>query len=191
MAQTTEQILAAASALESRGERVSIRSVRAELGGGDPGTIGRILKQRREGTGTTTTEKTVSLPDTITRTLNEWAKQLVAAQTENIRVELATAHEDNEALLAQMEALQGQMEALQNELDMMRRERDTTAGALAAVQKQVESQAAELAQERAQAITLREQVAAAKATAAAAEARLDEIRATRKPATTREKREKQ
>lgn len=177
MGQTTAEILTAARDLENRGERVSVRSVRAALGGGDPGTIGRALKEYREDAAAkkTATAQQPALPENVTRTLVEWAGNLVADQAAAAREELKGTSDDNEDLLAQVDALKAQIAELENTLAVTQRERDTTQGALAAVQRQVEEQASELAKERARAADLDQQVANQKAQILAAEETRKEI----------------
>ena len=102
MTRTTDNILAAAAAIEARGERVSVRRVRAELGAGDPSTIARALKTRRESTAATTQAATAApaIPDNVTRTLTEWAGRLAAELTAATRADLATTSEDYDAILS-------------------------------------------------------------------------------------------
>ena len=160
MAQTTAEILAAAEALESRGERVSVRNVRAELGGGDPGTIGRALKQRRETTAAATKAATVAaLPDNVTRTLTDWAGRLATELTAAARADLATTSDDYETILAQVDSLQVQIEELNAALATMRQERDTATGALEAVQEHVKTMAADLVAERTKVAELEQRLA--------------------------------
>ena len=177
MAQTTADILKAARELEARGERVSVRSVRAALGGGDPGTIGRALKEHRENTAALkeAAAQQPALPDSVTRVLIDWAGNLVADQAATARAELKDTNDDNEDLLAQVEELKGQIATLEAALRTAQHERDTTAGMLTAVQQQVQEQASELAKERARAAELDQQVANQKAQILAADETRQEI----------------
>ena len=181
MAQTTADILKAARELEAKGERVSVRSVRAALGGGDPGTIGRALKEHRENTAALkeAAAQQPALPDSVTRVLIDWAGNLVADQAATARAELKDTNDDNEDLLAQVEELKGQIATLEATLRTAQHERDTTAGMLTAVQQQVQEQASELAKERARAAELDQQVANQKAQILAAEEIRQEIVALR------------
>ena len=125
MTRTTDNILAAAAAIEARGERVSVRRVRAELGAGDPSTIARALKTRRESTAATTQAATAApaIPDNVTRTLTEWAGRLAAELTAATRADLATTSEDYDAILAQVDDLQEQLTAAQAALAAAQHER--------------------------------------------------------------------
>lgn len=161
MAQTTADIWAAAERLETRGERASVRNVRAELGGGDPGTIGRALKQRPAGQATVSQQQTV--PDAVTRALVDWAAQIATTATASAQAELATTNEDYETVLAQTDDLLRQIDALRAELEAVRKERDTTQGALEAVQRQTSQLAADLAAERARSAELDQRLAGSQA----------------------------
>lgn len=172
MAQTTEQILAAAAALESRGERVSIRSVRAELGGGDPATIGRVLKQRREGA-VEPERPVLALPNTLTRALAEWAGEMAAGKVESIRAELETAHNDNETLLAQVEELQAQMNTQAEQLAAEQKAHDITKGELRALRDALDKAGQENKHLIAECATAKEQAKAAEQRANAAETRAE------------------
>lgn len=165
MAQTTTEILNAAAALAARGERVSVRNVRAELGGGDPGTIGRALKQRREDTAAAKADaaQNPTLPDAVSRSLTEWAGRLAAELTATTRDELATTSEDYEVILAESDDLKARIEALTEELATARQEHSATAGELRAVREQAEQLAADLAAERTKAADLEQRLAAQQA----------------------------
>lgn len=171
MAQTTAEILQAAEDLAASGERVSVRSVRAKLGGGDPGTIGRVLRERRENAAVIQAAKAQqpALPDVLSRALVDWAGSLVADQARAARADLADTNDDNDALLAQVEELKAQIADLNATITATRQERDTNAGALNAVQKQVEEQAAACAAERARNAELDQRLASQQAQILAAE----------------------
>ena len=181
MAQTTAEILQAAEELAATGERVSVRSVRARLGGGDPGTIGRALKGYREAAAAhaTATAQQPILPDALTRALVDWAGKLVTEQVKTVREELKATSDDNDTYLAQVDALEAKIAELESALAVAQRECAETAGARDAVQKQVETQATELAQERARAAELDQRLTNQTAQIQAAKETRQEIAAVR------------
>lgn len=171
MAQTTAEILQAAEDLAASGERVSVRSVRAKLGGGDPGTIGRALRERRENAAVIQAAKAQqpALPDALSRALVDWAGGLVADQAKAARADLADTNDDNDALLALVEELKAQIADLNATITTTRQERDTNAGALEAVHGQIKQISADLAAERAKSAELEQRLAGQQAQILAAQ----------------------
>ena len=176
---TQEEIVKAAEALEARGERASVRKVRAELGGGDPGTIARALKARRENDGAVPQEQMPDVPEGVLRVLAGWACQVATVAAAEASAALATAGEDNEAILGQVDDLQKQLAALQTELEAAKNEAASVSGQLKAALDAAEQAARERDEARAQADSQGKRLVAFEAKVAAADAIKSEIDALR------------
>lgn len=176
---TQEEIVKAAEALEARGERASVRKVRAELGGGDPGTIARALKARRENDGAVPQEQMPDVPEGVLRVLAGWACQVATVAAAEASAALATAGEDNEAILGQVDDLQKQLVALQAELEATKNNAASMSGQLKAALDAAEQAVKERDEARAKADGLGKQLVAMEAKIAAADAVKAEIDALR------------
>ena len=176
---TQEEIVQAAEALEARGERASVRKVRAELGGGDPGTIARALKARREGDGAVPQEQMPDVPEGVLRVLTGWACQVATVAAAEASAALATVGEDNEAILGQIDDLQKELAALQAELEATKSEAASMSGQLKAALDAAEQAVKERDEARAKADGLGKQLVAMETKIAAADAAKAEIDALR------------
>lgn len=98
---TQQQVLAAVDALTARGERATIRAVRAELGTGSLGTIQRHMLQVQPGGSAPAAELS---PDVL-RALTHEVQRVTAAAVADLRTQLQTADIDRAALAADVDRL--------------------------------------------------------------------------------------
>lgn len=113
---TFEQVAAVADAIAARGDRPTLRGVRAELGSGSMGTIQKHLAawqgQRRQ-----IVTSTATLPTEIQRViLSEIEREVDAARAE-LEAELAATKGDRDALADDNEAQAEQIEQQTSRLD--------------------------------------------------------------------------
>lgn len=146
---TQEQVFAAIAALQSRGERVTPTTIRAELGGtGSFGTIGAYLKVYKEAQAAVPEPEPQPVPETVQILFQRaWS----AAQ--------ATAQAD---LSSERESLQAEMTALQAELDEITADKDEAIRVLEMQLEQAQEATAglagELKEERGQALAQAERL---------------------------------
>jgi len=113
-----EQVEAAAKRIEGRNERVTLRSVRAELGSGSMTTISRHLEDYQGGK-KREVEKKISagleLPARIVEAINAEIEAARLEVTETLQGELEEAKADRDALVFEVERLKEENEALVKE----------------------------------------------------------------------------
>lgn len=133
---TNTEIWAAADALEARGERASIRKVRAELGDrGNPGTIGKALRERP--TAPLMLAPPPTIPEAVTKALTDWIGQTTKESANKALEALEGTKEDYDSVLMQVEELTAQVAAIQAEKEAAEKALNTAAGELGEVRKHV------------------------------------------------------
>ncbi len=113
-----EAVEAAAKRIEGRGERVTLRGVRAEVGSGSLSTIQRHLEDYQGGKKRETANKVnaeLELPARIVQAINEEIEAARAEVTELLSGELDEAKADREALVLEVDRLREENEALTQE----------------------------------------------------------------------------
>lgn len=166
---TYESVAEAARTLEARGDRVSVRKVTAELGGGSPNDVGPLLAQYR-GAKATVQKPVIPLDPRI--------QDLIVKQIEAVAADAARAADDRAALaLDDLEVVseagriaEAKVQDLVQELEEVRR-KVTENGAVVAVLKE------ELSSVRAAKDDAEKKLAVAEALAKVAETTIEEKKA--------------
>lgn len=148
-----EQVEAAAKRIEGRNERVTLRSVRAELGSGSMTTISRHLEDYQGGK-KREVEKKISagleLPARIVEAINAEIEAARSEVTETLQGELDEAKADRDALVFEVERLKEENEALVKEtsekVGQLREKAETAEKRETLLQSKVNGLEAELAQ---------------------------------------------
>ena len=135
---TFEQVAAVADAIAARGDRPTLRGVRAELGSGSMGTIQKHLAawqgQRRQ-----IVTSTATLPTEIQRViLSEIEREVDAARAE-LEAELAATKGDRDALADDNEAQAEQIEQQTARLDEIEATSQQQAGRIAQLESDLET----------------------------------------------------
>lgn len=135
---TFDQVAALADAITTRGDRPTLRGVRAELGTGSMGTIQKHLTawqgQRRQ-----IVTSTASLPAEIQRViLAEIEREVVAARAE-LEAELAATKGDRDTLTDDNEAQTEQLELQANQIDELTATTQQQAGRIAQLEADLAS----------------------------------------------------
>ena len=135
---TFEQVAAVADAIAARGDRPTLRGVRAELGSGSMGTIQKHLAawqgQRRQ-----IVTSTATLPTEIQRViLSEIEREVDAARAE-LEAELAATKGDRDALADDNEAQAEQIEQQTSRLDEIEATSQQQAGRIAQLESDLET----------------------------------------------------
>lgn len=135
---TFDQVAALADAITARGDRPTLRGVRAELGSGSMGTIQKHLTawqgQRRQ-----IVTSTASLPAEIQRViLAEIEREVVAARAE-LEAELAATKGDRDTLADDNEAQTEQLELQTNQIDELTATTQQQAGRIAQLEADLAS----------------------------------------------------
>ena len=135
---TFEQVAAVADAIAARGDRPTLRGVRAELGSGSMGTIQKHLAawqgQRRQ-----IVTSTATLPTEIQRViLSEIEREVDAARAE-LEAELAATKGDRDALADDNEAQADQIEQQTARLDEIEATSQQQAGRIAQLESDLET----------------------------------------------------
>jgi len=135
---TFEQVAAVADAIAARGDRPTLRGVRAELGSGSMGTIQKHLAawqgQRRQ-----IVTSTATLPTEIQRViLSEIEREVDAARAE-LEAELAATKGDRDALADDNEAQAEQIEQQTARLDEIEASSQQQAGRIAQLESDLET----------------------------------------------------
>lgn len=135
---TFEQVAAVADAIAARGDRPTLRGVRAELGSGSMGTIQKHLAawqgQRRQ-----IVTSTATLPTEIQRViLSEIEREVNAARAE-LEAELAATKGDRDALADDNEAQAEQIEQQTSRLDEIEATSQQQAGRIAQLESDLET----------------------------------------------------
>lgn len=135
---TFEQVAAVADAIAARGDRPTLRGVRAELGSGSMGTIQKHLAawqgQRRQ-----IVTSTATLPTEIQRViLSEIEREVDAARAE-LEAELAATKGDRDALADDNEAQAEQIEQQTARLDEIEATIQQQAGRIAQLESDLET----------------------------------------------------
>lgn len=110
-----EAVEAAAKRIEGRGERVTLRGVRAEIGSGSLSTIQRHLEDYQGGKKRETANKVnaeLELPARIVQAINDEIQAARDEVTELLSGELDEAKADREALVLEVDRLREENEAL-------------------------------------------------------------------------------
>jgi chromosome segregation ATPase len=157
---TFDQVAAVADAFEQRGERPTLRSVRAELGTGSMGTVQKHLNawqgQRRQIVATT-----AILPAEIQRViLSEIEREIGAARTE-LEADLAAVKGDRDALADDNEAQAGELEQQSAQLDALEATTQQQTGRIAQMGADLASTAEAVERERGVAEQARQSLAKA------------------------------
>jgi chromosome segregation ATPase len=135
---TFEQVAAVADAIAARGDRPTLRGVRAELGSGSMGTIQKHLAtwqgQRRQ-----IVTSTATLPTEIQRViLSEIEREVDAARAE-LEAELAATNGDRDVLADDNEAQAEQIEQQTARLDEIEATSQQQAGRIAQLESDLET----------------------------------------------------
>ena len=135
---TFEQVAAVADAIAARGDRPTLRGVRAELGSGSMGTIQKHLAawqgQRRQ-----IVTSAATLPTEIQRViLSEIEREVDAARAE-LEAELAATKGDRDALAEDNEAQAEQIEQQTARLDEIEATSQQQAGRIAQLESDLET----------------------------------------------------
>ena len=135
---TFEQVAAVADAIAARGDRPTLRGVRAELGSGSMGTIQKHLAawqgQRRQ-----IVTSTATLPTEIQRViLSEIEREVDAARAE-LEADLAATKGDRDALADDNEAQAEQIEQQTARLDEIEATSQQQAGRIAQLESDLET----------------------------------------------------
>ena len=130
---TQQQVAAAVAALTARGERATIRAVRAELGTGSLGTIQRYMLQPQP-TGSVPAELS---PDVLRSLANE-VQRVTAAAVADLRTQLQTADIDRAALAADVDRLAQELADAVAARDVAQRDLAVTRATLEGVQARLD-----------------------------------------------------
>lgn len=127
-----EDVLAAMEALEERGEKVSVRNVRDQIGGGSHGDIGdaiREIQKRRDRLNTIRSELPLSMKDSASElAMNLWtaAQELASRTVEDLRrgceQRVEAAEKQASEALNDVDAAELRIDSLSHELDAKQRE---------------------------------------------------------------------
>jgi len=195
---TSEAVAEAVTKIEAEGGRVSVRSVRASLGGGSPNQINSLLKPYR--TAKANRLKTISIDARLSKAITEFVEKAVAEATAELESQLREAEQDNELLANEVRELGEGNATLKSKLDAADKINNQHEGSIRQLKNQVttleESHAntAELQRDLAVALAMREatdakaskleeEIATIRAAAHAAELELAASRANNKFAT--------
>jgi hypothetical protein len=184
---TFDQVAAVADAFAQRGERPTLRNVRAELGTGSMGTVQKHLNawqgQRRQIVATTAT-----LPTEIQRViLLEIEREIGAARAE-LEADLAAVKGDRDALADDNETQAGEMEQQSAQLDALEATTQQQTGRIAQMQTDLSNAAEAVERERGVAEMARQSLAKAELRLEALprmETELERMRAALETATAR------
>ena len=135
---TFEQVAAVADAIAARGDRPTLRGVRAELGSGSMGTIQKHLAtwqgQRRQ-----IVTSTATLPTEIQRVILSEIEREVGAARAELEAELAATKGDRDALADDNEAQAEQIEQQTARLDEIEATSQQQAGRIAQLESDLET----------------------------------------------------
>ena len=134
------EVFAAAEALTKRGERVSVRSIRAELGGGTPNRLTPLVREWKEATEAKAKEvdELLELPEETREALREPTEALLARMWVTVRE--ATTRELDEL----QEAYESKIKTLEGEAEDARALTDDLSAELEEAKGRVDSLAREL-----------------------------------------------
>ena len=176
-------VATAAAGLEKDGVKPTVLLVRAKLGKGSLRDITPLLKRWKAERKGQSAAVTAALPEHIAQAIAAIIAQERATAIQIMQAELEEVTKERDELA---EALATREDVTNETALSLSAERERAAGFAG----QVESLKELVAKLEAERDAERERRITAERAQAVAEARIDEIRATRKPATTREKREK-
>jgi aminopeptidase N len=131
---TQQQVLAAVDALTARGERATIRAVRAELGTGSLGTIQSHMLQVQPGGSAPAAELS---PDVL-RALAHEVQRVTASAVADLRTQLQTADIDRAALAADVDRLTQELADAVAARDVAQRDLAVTRATLEGVQARLD-----------------------------------------------------
>lgn len=176
-------VAAAAAGLDKDGIKPTVLLVRTKLGKGSLRDITPLLKRWKAERKSQSAAATAALPEHIAQAIAAIIAQERAAAIQDIQAELEEVTKERDELAETLAA----REDVTNETALqLNAERERAAG-LAGQVESLKERVVKVEEER---DAERERRIVAERAQAAAEARIDEIRVTRKPATIREKREK-
>ena len=157
---TFEQVAAVADAIAARGDRPTLRGVRAELGSGSMGTIQKHLAAW-QGTRRQIVASAATLPTEIQRViLSEIEREVDAARAE-LEGELAATKGDRDTLADDNEAQSVLIEQQAAQLDESEATRQQQAGRIAQLETDLAARADEIKRERDEAASARQSLAKA------------------------------
>lgn len=129
---TREQVAAAVAALTARGERATIRAVRAELGTGSLSTIQQHMAEIRPAAGA------AELSNDVLRALAQEVQRVAAEAVAELRASLTTAELDRAALAVEVDRITQQLADVAAARDVAERELAVTRATLAGVQARLD-----------------------------------------------------
>lgn len=132
---TQQQVAAAVAALTARGERATIRAVRAELGTGSLGTIQRHMLQVQP---TGSAPVVAELSPEVLRALANEVQRVTAAAVADLRTQLQTADIDRAALAADVDRLTQELADAVAARDVAQRDLAVTRATLDGVQARLD-----------------------------------------------------
>lgn len=118
-----EEVVAAAKKIEGRGERVTLRSVRAELGTGSLTTISRHLDEYQGGKKRETAAKVdaaLQLPAKIIEAIQGEIEAAKTAAVEELKAEIEQLKADRDSLVAEVERLSSALDEAREECALHR-----------------------------------------------------------------------
>lgn len=142
-----DEVVAAAKKIEGRGERVTLRSVRAELGKGSLTTISRHLDEYQGGKKRETAAKVdaaLQLPAKIIEAIQGEIEAAKAAAVEELAAEIEQLKADRDSLAAEVERLSAELDFTKEEYALHR----GTAAAMAQQYQEEKQQRAMAERER-------------------------------------------
>ncbi len=139
---TEQQVFAAVDALKARGERPTIRAVRAELGTGSMGTIQRIMSQSRsdDGAGVGAVagdDEPPELSREVLRALSREVQRAADDAAAALRERLQTAEIDRAALAVEVDRLLSELADAVAARDTAQRDLAVTRATLEGVQSRL------------------------------------------------------
>lgn len=145
---TYDVVVAAIEHLQARGERVSVRSIRAYLGAGSLSTIAKHLQIWRE-TQPQATGTVISIPPAVQQALMSFVMQEYTTRLAAVQSELADREQLNQELLSENDGLQSRVDELESTATQSRDEMANLRGQFERMSVELAEREADLGKARA------------------------------------------